>query len=117
MAELEPCPFCGREAVITQRLEKGRTRDIMNAFARCTFCGARSRNVSSLHVAKRNLERYAAKDWNARLERTCEVVSVRHDPVYGSVYTLSCCDDEVIHDGEGDPPKHCQHCGAKVVGE
>lgn len=50
-------------------------------------------------------------------ERTCEVVSVRHDPVYGAVYTLSCCDDEVIHDGEGDPPKHCQHCGAKVVDE
>lgn len=48
-------------------------------------------------------------------ERTCEVVSVRYDPVYGAVYTLSCCDDEVMHDGEGEPPKHCQHCRARVA--
>lgn len=72
MSELEECPFCGGEAVMVRQRKKGRTRDVVNAFARCKSCGARSKNVSTLHVAERNLETYAARAWNARWERTCE---------------------------------------------
>lgn len=118
MDELKPCPFCGGEAVITQRLEKGRTRDIMNAFARCTFCGARSRNVSTLHVAKRNLERYAAKDWNARWERTCHMdyVSLYDEECVDGIECDECGWSEIYYPGY-PYQAHCPGCGAKVVNE
>lgn len=88
--ELKPCPFCNGEAVITKQRKSGKTRDIVNAFVRCKSCGARSKNVSSLHVAERNLEAYAAEAWNRRAERTCYVVGVQHDSMMGARYELSC---------------------------
>lgn len=73
--ELKPCPFCRSEAAMVKQRKSGKTRDIVNAFVRCKSCGARSKNVSSLHVAERNLEAYAAKSWNRRRceqeERLC----------------------------------------------
>lgn len=64
--DLKPCPFCGGKAVVTRQRKRGKTRDIVNAFVLCKSCGARSKNVNTLHVAEKNLEAYAAKAWNAR---------------------------------------------------
>lgn len=66
MTYLKPCPFCGGKPVVTRQRKRGKTRDIVNAFALCKSCGARSKNVNTLHVAEKNLETYAAKAWNAR---------------------------------------------------
>lgn len=116
MAELEPCPFCKGEAVMVRQRKKGRTRDIVNAFARCTFCGARSRNVSTLHVAERNLETYAARAWNARWERTCRNLRSGSDfkcsecgcEVVGSDYFM----EANINNGDWN---YCPNCQRKVV--
>lgn len=48
-------------------------------------------------------------------ERTCYIVGVRHDRV-GECFELSCGHDRRC-DGEGEPPRFCEECGAKVVGE
>ena len=118
MAELEPCPFCKGEAVMVRQRKKGRTRDIVNAFARCTFCGARSRNVSTLHVAERNLETYAARAWNARWERTCHVLPYAPDYSQGAFDKDGRC-SERGHIGyfKSGNYKHCPDCGAEVADE
>ena len=105
MSELEECPFCGGEAVMVGQRKKGRTRDVVNAFARCKSCGARSKNVSTLHVAERNLETYAARAWNARWERTCHAVGKDCKP-YDPDPEHSLLDAECDQRAE---------CGAKVV--
>lgn len=118
MSELEECPFCGGEAVIVRQRKKGRTRDVVNAFARCKSCGARSKNVSTLHVAERNLETYAVRAWNARWERTCHMN-------YTSLYDeegadgIECgeCGWSELYDPGYPHPAHCPGCGAKVVSE
>lgn len=69
---LKSCPFCGGEAAMTTQRKSGRTRDHKNVFVRCTACGARSKNISSLHVAEKNLETYAARVWNTRQPMECE---------------------------------------------
>ena len=114
MAELEPCPFCKGEAVMVRQRKKGRTRDVVNAFARCKSCGARSKNVSTLHVAERNLETYAARAWNARWERTCRLV--RHDGCKSNGWwTCSECGARINGHPLSNPDKYCGRCGAKVV--
>lgn len=119
--ELKPCPFCGGEAAMVKQRRSGRTRDIVNAFVRCKSCGARSKNVSSLHVAERNLEAYAAKSWNRRAERTCRAVGrdlkpYEPDPEH-SLLDAACgrCGGYLGGREQSHVGEYCPECDARVV--
>ena len=135
MGELKPCPFCGGKAKMVRQRKNGRTREIVNAFVLCKSCGARSKNVNSLHAAERNLERYAAKAWNARWERTCHMVgewkSISQTQEARTETCSECGCEFGVSKRDSSPfdiertvelPNFCPDCGcrvngAKVVGE
>lgn len=48
-------------------------------------------------------------------ERTCRIRHVWNDPDDGDCWTCEECGE--LNFSIGNPPKYCQHCGAKVVSD
>ncbi len=113
VVELKPCPFCGDEA-------EYRYGSSTSPYIRCKRCGCRtgsSRDRTKL-----------AQAWNARWERTCEMVDIltefkEHHNYDEHAFRCGACHAErevYAYDEEGNMwaeiPKRCPECGAKVVG-
>lgn len=91
--KLEPCPFCGGEAKITQAC-------VMQPLfcVHCVDC-----DTSGGHYFT---EEDAIEAWNTRVERTCHMID------NGAEFCCSECDCRHSYD---DDPQYCMGCGAKVV--
>lgn len=111
--ELKPCPFCGREAVLSSiHIGDGDYR----AMVTCTRIGPSDCCASVIveRSSRRTAERDAAEKWNTRVERTCQRV------LYKPTGVLVCSEC-----GAGIPTQldkycylhYCPNCGAKVVDE
>lgn len=111
--ELKLCPFCGGKAEI-------REGSSTKPYIRCKRCGCRT--GSSRY--RGNL----AKAWNARAERTCEMLEMRtgepadYADTEEVIWHCQYCHAEMAvygFDEDGDvwpvKPKYCQNCGAKVT--
>lgn len=117
--ELKPCPFCGREAVLSSiHIGDGDYR----ALVTCTRIGL-SDGCASVMVersSKRTAELDAAKKWNTRAERTCVVEEVvKRERALGAPtwdYQFSC--GHFAYEWPWKKaPAYCPDCGAKVVDE
>ena len=104
------CPFCGGEA------EMQVIPDIDAYTVQCNEChtGIYRPLDNGQWVIYASPE-YAAKAWNTRAERTCELMS--HGGIGGHVPLFTCmsCDALFYGDARGDAPSYCPNCGARVV--
>lgn len=115
--ELKPCPFCGGEA---HQMKMGWPHRVY-----CEDCGAMVTGKGFVWEGETD----AAVRWNARAERTCEMLRM---PT-GEKAAYSDTDEVIWHcrfchaesaayafDEDGAVwaavPKFCPECGAKVVG-
>lgn len=106
---LNPCPFCGGEAILNE----------------CPHCGELNIEVSHADdcwvleyegycdIAASEREQYIAA-WNRRAERTCKRLRPYYGdaPVIGAPCICSECRQELAADH-----RYCPNCGAKVVSE
>lgn len=107
--ELKPCPFCGGEAHIAERLTYG--GKLYGACCSGTLCPGSEPFPWCLDYED------AADAWNRRAERTCRMVRARWDDgecVWGCRCTA--CGDRFTYE-TGTTWRYCPACGAKVLGE
>lgn len=110
--ELKPCPFCGGEAHIAERITYG--GKLYGACCYGTLCPGSEPFPWCLDYED------AADAWNRRAERTCRM---EQDPDYDFVRCSACGYEEesnvlvavdegglVVYGGN-----YCPNCGAKVV--
>lgn len=91
--ELKPCPFCGGEAFLYDRL---------HPYVECSDCVA----ATAFHETIGQ----AIESWNTRAERTCHVKPL---PLSGlTEFECSKCQGAIRQFSN-----YCPHCGAKVVSE
>ena len=111
MSELKPCPFCGGEArPMAQHWDDGSHV----WWVECRVCGADAKRCDD------GLEAIAA--WNARAERTCEMLPT-HSDLEITLTSMSTgitrawgyrqCSNCLCNVFEG--AKFCPNCGAEVV--
>lgn len=137
MTELEPCPFCGKEAVVRDfGLYEG-MRDIrvgcVDAFLPRGDWGAPKSPCPVSPIAYNwsigaETPEQMAEAWNARWVRTCQMLNDDWDDSFGEykhLYECGICSESTAllccinenGDTEWVKPKFCGNCGAKVVGE
>ena len=107
MSELLPCPFCGGEAEVRTRKNRGSMEGQTLYRIRCSNCHIGQLKWSACLEGH---EWGAIEAWNTRAERTCRIEE--HDEVPYPI--CSACgavqpDDYTVY--------YCWSCGAKVVGE
>ena len=105
--ELKPCPFCGGEAHIAERLTYG--GKLYGACCYGTLCPGSEPFPWCLDYED------AADAWNRRAERTCRMVRARWDDgecVWGCRCTA--CGDRFTYE-TGTTWRYCPACGARVV--
>lgn len=115
MSELKPCPFCGGKAIGAPSCRPEWVYEI-----KCTDCGAK---IKKLAICPSCARREAIEAWNARYERTCQIVKEKSIELteYGSIVgcltvcNLSCGHVTFCANWKPERPKHCSECGAKVV--
>lgn len=100
-SKLNPCPFCGGEAIYGKSEASGRVRAV------CVDCLASTDWLAGTDEA--------AAAWNSRAERTCRMEYNErwsYDEYYSTErYNCSEC-GHMTYDGV---PTFCPNCGAKVV--
>lgn len=107
--ELKPCPFCGGEAHIAERLTYG--GKLYGACCYGTLCPGSEPFPWCLDYED------AADAWNRRAERTCRMVRARWDDgecVWGCRCTA--CGDRFTYE-TGTTWRYCPACGARVARE
>lgn len=104
MSGLKPCPFCGGEAHIAERLTYG--GKLYGACCYGTLCPGSEPFPWCLDYED------AADAWNRRAERTCRMELRWTDGEDGECYECSECGD--IAFTHCDAPEYCPNCGAKV---
>lgn len=102
MSDLKPCPCCNGISWVDYRA--------FTTYVYCDKCGLRTKAY--------NTEAEAIEAWNTRHERTCEVLCIKHGPVF-DVLRFSCCGYEWAENrtdrGATEPdPNFCPNCGARV---
>lgn len=104
-SKLEPCPFCGGEAIYGKSEASGRVRAV------CVDCLASTDWLAGTDEA--------AAAWNRRAERTCNVESshVEQEIGYYSYLEVELSCGHAFTWDDGTPPDYCPNCGAKVVDE
>lgn len=114
MAErLEPCPFCGGEAMIEEVSETIGDRIIKAYIVKCSkcWCAPKPNNYDG---NKQNV----IDRWNSRYTNTCKMTrdeSSGPDEAYPIFYfTCSECRESVM-EGSMFSYRYCPNCGAEVV--
>lgn len=92
--ELKPCPFCGGEATVEPFNDE-------NWFASCNECDATIEDFPNRSEA--------AKAWNARYKRTCNMVAPNRETM--PYPRCSACGAPMLN----APNRYCAQCGAEVV--
>lgn len=110
--ELKPCPCCGSASL--------ETTENINESNNLGKCGAVWCECG-LHMSARTLKE-AMIAWNARAERTCEMVELddvswdEYAGVADGARRCSLCGALFIRNGDVPRPNYCPNCGAKVAG-
>lgn len=109
-SKLLPCPFCGSENLYSGE------NDLYckNYIVYCYQCGCGT-------SADDETPEDAIKAWNARAERTCNVINKYATTVNRVIHgTCSICGKllrgHLYNDGEEVWQNFCDRCGAKVIG-
>lgn len=109
--ELEPCPFCGGEAMLCENLDY--------SYVYCMRCGCQTNEVGDILDA--------VDLWNTRYKRICHIVVKPSDSDYSDEWHFMCsecgcpidvCEIETDIDGKPIPIRHasfCSNCGAEVI--
>lgn len=101
--ELEPCPFCGGEAMLCENIDY--------SYVYCMRCGCQTNEASYILDA--------IEAWNTRYKRTCKSDYCRETDEWqclscgGTLQNCAMFDPDV--DGFVGSPKFCPNCGAEVV--
>lgn len=100
--ELEPCPFCGGEAMLCENLDY--------SYVYCMRCGCQTNEVGDILDA--------IEAWNTRYKRTCHDTTpyLSNGLPYPDIFTCSECgarEDGVVKE-EG---MYCYNCGAMFDGK
>lgn len=102
MQELKPCPFCGGEATIVERVIKGGYKVY---YVKCKECGVRRNELPKTADGACDL-------WNRRACRMATVlVYCAHKEHPDECYECTQCG----YIPADENPLYCPNCGAKVV--
>ena len=114
--ELKPCPFCGGEAYIQAKHMPNWTWNWCNVI--CDSCGATVTRAGGEGTFE-GAEKAAIAAWNARAERTCELIchgSLANMPSF-VCWSCSECGFGWHHSENDKQFSFCPNCGAKVIEE
>ena len=123
--ELKRCPFCGGEAEawdyeVGNDVHDPDTLGYLDTVSCTMFAvGCESCEI----VVSRKTKDGAMTAWNARAERTCEMVELddvswdEYAGVADGARRCSLCGALFIRNGDVPRPNYCPNCGAKVTDE